>query len=70
MCEEGEAAGEQSAVDHAQNRLFSAEKKDTLKSVTGQLKYSGGSESNTHDEYFFLTKTRHGLAIGAAGQKV
>lgn len=70
MCEEGEAAGEQSAVDHAQNRLFSAEKKDTLKSVTGQLKYSGGSESNAHDEYFFLTKTRHGLAIGAAGQKV
>lgn len=53
MCEEGEAAGEQSAVDHAQNRLFSTEKKDTLKTVTGQLKYSGGCESNTQDEYFF-----------------
>lgn len=53
-----------------QNRLFSAEKKDTLRSVVGQLKYSGGNESNTHDEYFFLTKTRHGLAVGAASQKV
>lgn len=70
MCEEGEAAGEQSAVDHAQNRLFSTKKKDTLKTVTGQLKYSGGCESNTQDEYFFLTENRHGLAIGTASQKV
>lgn len=69
MCEEGEAAGEQSAVDHTQNRLFSAGKKDTLRSIVGQLKHSGGSESNTQDEYFFLTKTRHGLAVGAASQK-
>lgn len=52
MCEEGEAAGEQSAVDHAQNRLFSTEKKDTLKSVTGQLKYSGGNESLTMNIFF------------------
>lgn len=64
MCEAGEAAGEQSAVDHTQNRLFSAGKKDTLRSIVGQLKYSRGSESNTQDEYFFLTKTRHGLAVG------
>lgn len=69
MCGEGEAAGEQSAVDHTQNSLFSAEK-DTLRSAVGQLKYSRGSESNTQDEYFFfLTKTRCGLAVGAASQK-
>ena len=70
MCEEGEAAGEQSAVAHTQNRLFSVQEEDTLQSATGQLKYSGGSESNTHDEYFFLTITRRGLAIGAASRKV
>lgn len=46
------------------------EKKDPLRSVTRQLKHSGGSESNAQDGFFFLTKTRHGLAIGAASQKV
>lgn len=66
MCGAGEAAGQQSAADHTQNRLFSAEKEDTLRSAVGQLKYSGGNESNTQDEYFFLTKTRRGLAVGAA----
>lgn len=40
-----------------------------LRSIVGQLKYSGGNESNAQDEYFFLTKTRHGLAVGAASQK-
>lgn len=55
MCEEGEAAGERSAGDHAQNSLFSAEKEDTLKSVTGQLEYSRGNESNAQDEYFFFS---------------
>lgn len=40
-------------MDHTWNRLFSAGKKDTLRSIVGQLKYSGGNESNTQDEYFF-----------------
>lgn len=53
VCEEGEAAGEDSAMDPARNRLFFTEKKDTLRSVVRRLKRSGGSESNAQDGFFF-----------------